>query len=377
MKVFNFLLILLFTTLNLYSQQTPLYWMDDSQYPAKLRPVTFSNPLPIKITNQLDTNKLPFLNKDNTFTGTNYFRKLIADTVTINNITKANSTYWINGTDTLGWIDAARSDVVFFPKMTVGTLTTNTTVANNFVRTNQVQTDTLVPHSPLILAGDTTIARKFYADSVFANSFKTGSIYVDGLVNNINGVNILNANIISANGTGYFNTINVDTLNINGTKYWYSNGWVYTNGKMWIDGGVVTAVIFPWTNHTGSVGTSNNYYANIFSDTVETTGVSFGNGLYIKRNGQLLSINTDNNEYLSLGPYSAIFYCQVSPKVSGSFSLGNTQKRWLGVYSTLFDGTTATFSAVPVYADNAAAVAGGLTAGQLYKTSSGQLMIVY
>lgn len=78
MKVFNFLLILLFTTLNLYSQQTPLYWMDDSQYPAKLRPVTFSNPLPIKITNQLDTNKLSFLDKNNNFTGTNSFSQVFS-----------------------------------------------------------------------------------------------------------------------------------------------------------------------------------------------------------------------------------------------------------------------------------------------------------
>ena len=78
MKLINFFLIFLITALNLYSQQVPLYWMDDSQYPAKLRPVTFSNPLPIKIISQLDTNKLSFLDKNNNFTGTNSFSQVFS-----------------------------------------------------------------------------------------------------------------------------------------------------------------------------------------------------------------------------------------------------------------------------------------------------------
>jgi hypothetical protein len=39
--------------------------------------------------------------------------------------------------------------------------------------------------------------------------------------------------------------------------------------------------------------------------------------------------------------------------------------------------TTAQLAALPVYADNAAALAGGLTAGQLYRTSTGVLMVTY
>jgi hypothetical protein len=34
-------------------------------------------------------------------------------------------------------------------------------------------------------------------------------------------------------------------------------------------------------------------------------------------------------------------------------------------------------SNAPVYADNTAAIAGGLVSGDVYKTSTGQLMIVY
>lgn len=39
--------------------------------------------------------------------------------------------------------------------------------------------------------------------------------------------------------------------------------------------------------------------------------------------------------------------------------------------------TTAQLAALPVYADNAAALAGGLTAGQLYRTSVGVLMVTF
>ena len=38
---------------------------------------------------------------------------------------------------------------------------------------------------------------------------------------------------------------------------------------------------------------------------------------------------------------------------------------------------TLTLSNLPVYADNAAALGGGLTAGQVYRTSTGVLMVTY
>jgi hypothetical protein len=38
--------------------------------------------------------------------------------------------------------------------------------------------------------------------------------------------------------------------------------------------------------------------------------------------------------------------------------------------------TTLTLTALPVYANNAAAIAGGLIAGDVYKTSTGELRIV-
>lgn len=39
-------------------------------------------------------------------------------------------------------------------------------------------------------------------------------------------------------------------------------------------------------------------------------------------------------------------------------------------------GTTLTLTGLPTYADNAAALAGGLIAGDVYKTATGELRIV-
>lgn len=51
---------------------------------------------------------------------------------------------------------------------------------------------------------------------------------------------------------------------------------------------------------------------------------------------------------------------------------GTASNRWLGVYAG-----KANFNALSVYADNSSAKTGGLVAGDVYRTSTGQLMIVY
>jgi len=50
-------------------------------------------------------------------------------------------------------------------------------------------------------------------------------------------------------------------------------------------------------------------------------------------------------------------------------------RTWLVAFEarlTVIDGGT-----IPVYADNAAALAGGLAAGKFYKTATGIVMVVY
>lgn len=46
-------------------------------------------------------------------------------------------------------------------------------------------------------------------------------------------------------------------------------------------------------------------------------------------------------------------------------------------YDLNMSGATVSLSGVPTYASNSAALSGGLTAGRIYRTSTGQLMIVY
>lgn len=53
---------------------------------------------------------------------------------------------------------------------------------------------------------------------------------------------------------------------------------------------------------------------------------------------------------------------------------GNWTFQWAEWVSRLFDSVQG---ALPVYADNATATAGGLQVNDRYRTSTGQIMIVY
>lgn len=63
---------------------------------------------------------------------------------------------------------------------------------------------------------------------------------------------------------------------------------------------------------------------------------------------------------------------QVTTTADGIFKFTN----WASINATLVFGT-ATVTLLPTYADNAAATSGGLTAGQLYKTATGEVMVTY
>lgn len=61
-----------------------------------------------------------------------------------------------------------------------------------------------------------------------------------------------------------------------------------------------------------------------------------------------------------------------TPGEDNAWSLGTTAKRWLkGWFGTV------NINALPTYADNAAATTGGLVAGDLYRTSTGAVMVRY
>jgi hypothetical protein len=62
---------------------------------------------------------------------------------------------------------------------------------------------------------------------------------------------------------------------------------------------------------------------------------------------------------------------------NGALLLGNTGAAGQTEVRLDANGVSVTLARVPTYADNAAAVAGGLTAGRLYRTATGELRIVY
>jgi hypothetical protein len=106
---------------------------------------------------------------------------------------------------------------------------------------------------------------------------------------------------------------------------------------------------------------------------------------------------TANGNDINFLPYfDGIFSPQQSsgrfrPSVDNTSGLGTTSQRWnniqVGTGTSSFGGnvgigTTAPTSklqvvGLPVYADNTAALSGGLTAGAFYRTSTGVLMVAY
>lgn len=66
------------------------------------------------------------------------------------------------------------------------------------------------------------------------------------------------------------------------------------------------------------------------------------------------------------------------PEANNGQNLGASTLRWNNVFSTALNilGGNITLSNLPAYADNAAALAGGLIAGRVYRTPSGDLKVV-
>lgn len=98
-------------------------------------------------------------------------------------------------------------------------------------------------------------------------------------------------------------------------------------------------------------------------------------------NGVLLSAPEGAIGFATSGAFRARFLSDghFVPDTTNGINLGAEALRWNNVFSTALNisGGSATLSNLPVYTDNAAALAGGLTAGRAYRTATGQLMVTY
>lgn len=125
----------------------------------------------------LDTTRLAFLTNNNTFLGINYFGRVVIDTLTLNQIDSANSTYWYYPNGTLfGFIDPTR-DSASFTKMYISNLGTQTIINGGSITTNKLNSDSIIGHSPINLLADSVIMQnKLFVNSIYNKSNLSGDI---------------------------------------------------------------------------------------------------------------------------------------------------------------------------------------------------------
>jgi len=307
-----------------------------------------------------DLINVPHLDKNNSFTAENNFYKIICDTFTTNEVTVANSSYWINGHDTLGYIDAGRTEIAFFNKMTIGTLLTNTTVANTFIRTNNVHSDTLTGDSPIFMNTDSAIAKwKFYAKKIFLD---TGIYFKDG------------SGITQPYGWGMWLDGGSASILVGGSGLRLYAGFVEMENSR--------THFSPYPGNHNYLGHYGAEWDSVIAKDVKTNNIIFsGNALDYP-----VGITTNGNSGMDIyvghtldfhrGVYT-LYYTGTEFLSFDVTTLGRPNMRWGGTYLTSLDVNSETINSLSTFSDNTAALTGGLTAGALYKTSTGNVMIVY
>ena len=397
--------------------QTPLYWMDDSNIPAKIRPISNSNPLPVTLANQLDTNRLPFLNKDNTFTGTNYFRKLISDTTITKGIVISEQfdLYTVKPPTTLGLeLMQGSSDlpngkhwyaVTYLTE--VGETGWNLDTTFSITTTDGYQKVKLT----LPISNDKrVIGRKIYRSYVndiepieyrfyFLQTINdnTTQIFIDDisdddLGDNLNIFGTKLSNGITINGVPFINNFGGNTLNginsghslttgggnvINGCQAGYS----LTTGY----GNVINGYQAGYSLTTGGGNVINGYGSGYLLTTGErNVFMGMFSGYYETNCNDRLFIDNRTRANKTDAYNKALIWGNFADNtnnqtltINGKVGILNANPNYTLDVNGTVNATALKVNSVPVYTNNEAAIAGGLTGGQIYKTSTGQLMIVY
>ncbi len=154
---------------------------------------------------------------------------------------------------------------------------------------------------------------------------------------------------------------------------------VGTSTSVW--GGGIESMRTTGLQYVGGRFSADNFPAEI--TVLKSRGASVGTNTIVQNNDVLGNINflgADGTTYLTA--------VQISAQVDGTPGTNDMPSRL--VFSTTADGAssptermrikangTINFSNVATYADNAAATSGGLAVGDVYRTSTGQLMIRY
>jgi hypothetical protein len=129
-----------------------------------------------------------------------------------------------------------------------------------------------------------------------------------------------------------------------------------------------------------STGIANNIFNTSTGEAIRIGNTSSGRGLFVDNQGGGLGIwsrgTASSTGFIFAGGEDSNIYFTVSKLgnvTANSFiKSGGTANQML-----MANGSTRDYSTLPAYADNAAAIAGGLAVGALYRTLIGLLAVVY
>lgn len=183
------------------------------------------------------------------------------------------------------------------------------------------------------------------SESLKSNTTGSYNVGISGLSYNTLGSYNIGINGLSSNTTGTFN------VGINGLS---SN----TTGSNNVGVGYQAL----YSNITGNYNIGIGFESGMFISDGVTSNSTSTSSIFIGTNTFPLGNNQINQIVIGDSAIGA---------GSNTATLGNTS-----ILKTVLRGTINTAS-MPVYADNAAATAGGLSVGDQYRTSTGQLMVRY
>ena len=130
-----------------------------------------------------------------------------------------------------------------------------------------------------------------------------------------------------------------------------------------------------YENTTGSNNTATGFESGYNTGAAPSYANAVTTGSYLTFLGARAGLGSPTQRTNSTAIGAGAYVDANNTVVLGNGAVTNVMAGSTG--AARFTGGTATLSALPVYADNAAATAGGLTAGQLYRTATGVLMVRY
>jgi hypothetical protein len=201
-------------------------------------------------------------------------------------------------------------------------------------------------------------------DTTYVDKFNIKTLGTATSVNNL-GIDVDGNVVVGSVSTG--SSVNLDPLEFN-----VSNKTVWNNGK----GNIESNTSFG----QGALGSNYDGEYNVAIGPYAINSPSSNRNTVIGYEAMADSAGTNHNDGVFMGYRARGGYYTTNQIVIGSNAYGaGSNTATLGntlILKTILRGTINT-AGLAVYADNATATAGGLVVGDIYRTSTGELKIVY